>query len=191
MAIKAIFFDFFGVISIPSQHLFFETAIPRYHQRHAEFEELGRRHELGLISTEQYLATISTETGQSVQSCLKQMHSERKVNKPLLQYIEQKLRSRYRLAIFSNAGGDLSGYIDKDTLNKTFDDVIISAAIGAAKPDPQAFAIACQRLHVDPDEALLIDDIAANCDGAKAAGWKAVLYKSNPQLFEDLHQAID
>jgi putative hydrolase of the HAD superfamily len=65
---------------------------------------------------------------------------------------------------------------------------IASHLIGAAKPDPKAFAIACRELDAEPSECLLIDDMLANAEAARGAGWRAIHFKSAAALREELRE---
>ena len=58
------------------------------------------------------------------------------------------------------------------------DDIVYSHEVGLAKPDPAIFHLACMRLGVQPVEAVFIDDVAANVDGAAGAGLHAVQHES-------------
>lgn len=55
-----------------------------------------------------------------------------------------------------------------------FDSVVLSFEVGARKPEPALFELAATRAGLHPSECLLVDDLAANCAGARAAGWQAV-----------------
>lgn len=59
-------------------------------------------------------------------------------------------------------------------VDELFDDVVDSSAVGIRKPDAAIYAMACERLSVDPADALFIDDYAGNVDGAVAAGLRGV-----------------
>lgn len=181
----AIFFDFFGVISLARYQLFFETAIPNYSKRQQEFADLGRQHELGYITTDEYFSHISKATGMSVEQCLQQMQSQRVLNIPLLDFIGDQLKPRYKIGMISNAGGDIRIYIDKKYW-PLFDEVIISCEVGIIKPDPLIFELACKKLRVLPAEAIMVDDSQDNCEGAKQAGMKAILYTTLEELKENL-----
>lgn len=50
---------------------------------------------------------------------------------------------------------------------------LVSAMLGARKPDPAAFAAALARYGARPHDALFVDDSAANVEGARAAGLTA------------------
>ncbi len=67
-----------------------------------------------------------------------------------------------------------------------FDALIVSGFEGVAKPDPAIFALACERLAVQPAHAVFIDDIQANVDAAIACGLHAVLFTGAAQLRADL-----
>jgi HAD superfamily hydrolase (TIGR01509 family) len=69
---------------------------------------------------------------------------------------------------------------------RLFHRAIASHLIGAAKPDPKAFAIACRELEAAPSECLLIDDVLANAEAARGAGWRAIHFKGAAALREEL-----
>ena len=54
------------------------------------------------------------------------------------------------------------------------DALVYSHEVGCMKPDPAIYHIVCERLGVAPRDALLLDDVQANVDGARAAGMQAI-----------------
>lgn len=58
-----------------------------------------------------------------------------------------------------------------------FDGVVLSFEVGCRKPEAAMFAVAAQRSGVPAGECLLVDDLPANCAGARAAGWHAVEFQ--------------
>jgi FMN phosphatase YigB (HAD superfamily) len=61
-----------------------------------------------------------------------------------------------------------------------------SSELGLSKSGPEAFAAVEERLGIDPDAILFIDDSAANVERAQAAGWDAIQFVSNDPLIETL-----
>lgn len=59
-------------------------------------------------------------------------------------------------------------------VDELFDDIVDSSAVGIRKPDAAIYALACERLGVEPANALFIDDYQGNVDGAVAAGLRSV-----------------
>lgn len=51
-----------------------------------------------------------------------------------------------------------------------FEAVIESSVVGVRKPDPAFYEIACQRLAIEPTEAVFLDDLGVNLKPARAMG---------------------
>jgi HAD superfamily hydrolase (TIGR01509 family) len=83
----------------------------------------------------------------------------------------ERLRSAgLALACVSNWDATLASQLDRAGLGGCFATVVSSAEAGAAKPDPRVFAVALERLGVEPERALHIGDTEADENGAGAAG---------------------
>ena len=82
----------------------------------------------------------------------------------------------YRLAIVSNAEGQVEADAKRFGLAPYFDAIIDSHVVGVAKPDPRIFQIALERLGVAADEVRFAGDIySIDVEGARAAGIEARL----------------
>jgi putative hydrolase of the HAD superfamily len=81
------------------------------------------------------------------------------------------------LVVVSNWDVSLHDVLDRTRLRPLVDAVVTSAELGVAKPDPAIFARALVLAGgVAPEEALHAgDDVAADVEGARAAGIAAVL----------------
>jgi len=72
------------------------------------------------------------------------------------------------IALVSNAfGRDCYAGFDLGALADT---VVISSEVGIRKPSRKIYAIACQRLGIDPHQAVMVDDLQQNLDGAARLG---------------------
>ena len=60
---------------------------------------------------------------------------------------------------------------------------VVSAVEGLIKPDPRIYAIACERVGLQPDELLFIDDSAANIASAAALGFHVHRFEDPAHLF--------
>lgn len=81
-----------------------------------------------------------------------------------------------RTAIITNGPGTVQrGKLAAVGLTDAFDAVLVSAEVGAAKPDPRIFEVALAELGVAPERAWHIGDtLAFDIAGARAAGVEAV-----------------
>jgi putative hydrolase of the HAD superfamily len=81
-----------------------------------------------------------------------------------------------RLAVVSNWDVSLHDVLERTHLRGLVDAVVISAELGAAKPDPAIFRAALERLGATAAEAMHVgDSVEADVAGARAAGLEAVL----------------
>jgi putative hydrolase of the HAD superfamily len=76
---------------------------------------------------------------------------------------------------------------DHAGLGAHFDEIIYSAALGVCKPDRVFFTTAQARMGVTAAQSILfVDDNTANVDGARMAGWRAMLYRGRDSLSQAL-----
>ena len=83
---------------------------------------------------------------------------------------------RYELGIISNWPATLEQTLQRSGLRDYFSVVVGSGNVGYAKPHPQIFKIAAERMAIDPRDALYIgDSLEHDVAGARAAGMDVVL----------------
>lgn len=70
----------------------------------------------------------------------------------------------------------------------TFRALIASHHVGAQKPAPRIFEQACETADCDPSEALFVDDLQPNVEGARALGFQAVRFHAAPALRGELRR---
>ena len=97
------------------------------------------------------------------------------------------LRPRYRTGILSNS---FVGAREREQALYGFEDVcdviVYSDEVGWLKPDPRIYHAVCEQLRCAPEEAVLVDDVPANIDGARAVGMHGVLFTDTAQTIADL-----
>lgn len=102
-----------------------------------------------------------------------QGYSKRRLNHDLIQYI-LSIRPQFQTAILTNAGTDFRRTFCRIFgLTEIVDQVIISAEEKLAKPDQRFYQLAVERLGISPCEAVFLDDMLVNVEGAKRAGLNA------------------
>lgn len=80
-----------------------------------------------------------------------------------------------QVGVVSDWGSNLRGILAGLGLDRYFDFVLPSGAVGLAKPDPAFYRMALERADVRPEEGLMVgDSYRADVRGAWAAGMDAV-----------------
>lgn len=67
------------------------------------------------------------------------------------------------------------------------DGAVISFQEGIIKPNPEIYKRLCDRYHINPQEAVFIDDNVANIKAARKFGLNAILFENYTQACEELH----
>ena len=102
------------------------------------------------------------------------MQSGLKPDPKMVALVEDLRRDGRPVALVSNSLGR-NCYAGFD-LDQMFDAVVISGAVGIRKPSRGIYEIACQKLGVTPDEAIMIDDFKHNLEGAQRLGIAGILH---------------
>jgi FMN phosphatase YigB (HAD superfamily) len=71
-----------------------------------------------------------------------------------------------------------------------FDRVFASHLIKRAKPEESSFSFVADALNIPMSECLLVDDTPLNVEGAKAAGWQALLFSDAAELQRNVHSLL-
>ena len=80
-----------------------------------------------------------------------------------------------KLAVVSNFDSRLDSLLEMLRLRHWFKDVLISSRCGVAKPNPQLFHLALERLELSPHEVWHLGDTTVDLQGARAAGIHCIL----------------
>jgi epoxide hydrolase-like predicted phosphatase len=188
--IKAIIFDCFGVLVQGTLEQFIDLHLTSDPEHVKRAHELNDQCSLGLISYEDQIAGFSEMSGLTIEQVHTQMdHNPR--NKQLLEYIRLNLKPKYRIGLLSNAGDDwMEELLPKEDL-ALFDDVVLSYAVKLVKPDARIFELAANRLGVEPQECIFVDDIERYCTGAQESGMHAVVYRIFSTTKQNIEKLIE
>jgi epoxide hydrolase-like predicted phosphatase len=97
-------------------------------------------------------------------------------------------RAGLRTGLLSNSWGPER--YDRETLAELFDIVVISADVGMRKPDPAIYALAADRMALDPHDIVFVDDLPGNLEPARALGMATVLHRRAEQTVAELEQRL-
>ena len=112
-------------------------------------------------------------------------HADEAVNHSVVNLL-QRLYGRYKLAVLSNSPPGLSQWLADWNLLHLFDTVFCSGDEGVVKPEPAAFKITLQRLAVEPEEAVFIDDTDEHVAASRKMGLQGILFTTGEPLEEEL-----
>jgi HAD superfamily hydrolase (TIGR01509 family) len=101
----------------------------------------------------------------------------------------ERLRGRTRLGLASNSPRHLvDSALATARITDAFDAIVTSDDVAESKPAPDIYLLACERLGVEPADALALEDSASGIAAAKAAGLTCIAV---PQFAETDVSAAD
>lgn len=86
------------------------------------------------------------------------------------------------IALLSNDSVELRPKLERLALVDLFDPLVISAEIGAMKPDPVAYQTVLEHAGCPPGDAVFFDDRPENVEGARRVGIEGVHYTAGLDL---------
>ena len=103
----------------------------------------------------------------------------------------RSLRPTYRTAILSNsADGARREEQSRYNFEQLVDVIVYSHEVGLEKPDPRIFKLTCERLRVEPSEALFVDDVEDNIAAAEQLGMQAIHHRRTPDTIRAVRRLL-
>ena len=189
MSIKAIIFDFYGVICS-------EIGTSWYANRVSDDvipilkREFDHPSNLGKISEEVFFDRIGRAINSSGEAVRKEWTDAVIINQELTTFIHE-LKQKYKIAVCSNTQPRFfREVLEQNGLTESFDVVVSSSEIGIMKPDPRIFQYTLKQLNVLPEEAFFIDDREENTKAAESLGIRSLVYKNIVILRKELGMVL-
>lgn len=189
--IKAIIYDCFGVIYPDTLSLVVRPYIQNDDPKREQIRQLRKQCDSGLVSRDNFWDETASILGISREELDEQLKKVQNADWELLEYIRNQKR-HFKTALLSNVG---KGFVERiflpdKSIGDYFDEVVVSAEIGVLKPDPLAYKITLQRLGCDAAEAIFVDDLMSNIQGAQAQGITSILYTDFDDFKTQLEQIL-
>jgi putative hydrolase of the HAD superfamily len=146
-----------------------------------------------LVSEQEWLRQVSAELGGALRlsSLAEAWFDGRETNLAWVEVLRLVRRQGVGVSMISNMVPTWDAYwrrmVDAEEL---FDHVVLSFEAGCRKPAAEIFALAARRAGVQPSECVLVDDLLKNCEGAQAAGWRAIHFTDAQLAADDLRRLL-
>jgi epoxide hydrolase-like predicted phosphatase len=198
MSVKAVFFDLGGVLvrtefQAPRQLLADRLGMEYDDLNKIVFDsDSGLKASIGEISSEDHWASVIKRLkrpASELAAIRAEFFAGDIVDRTLVDYI-RSLRGKYKTGLISNAWGDLRDFILREKFDDAFDKMIISAEVGAMKPEPKIFQIALEQFRASPNEAVFIDDFLINIEGCEKVGMKGIHFKDPESALKQLKKLL-
>jgi len=182
LMIKAIIFDFYGVIRSDEYH----DWLSRHGLEKDNTASMTKEQDAGLKTSDQFFDDLSRKSHIPADKIKREFRSHATLNEKLLALI-LKLKDNFQIAILSNANSaSLRDILRDSSIEQLFDEVIISSEIGMIKPSPEIFSHALKKIGVEPNEAIFIDDNQSFVEAANKLGLIGICFTDFDSLVKQL-----
>ena len=198
MSIRAVFFDLGGVIlrteyQAPRQHLAEKLGMEYDDLVKVVFDsESGYKASLGAITPDEHWAAVIKRLkrpASELEAIRHEFFAGDIIDRTLLNFL-RSLRGTYITGLISNAWGDLREYIVREKFDDAFDHMIISAEVGAVKPDAKIYQVALEQAGVRANEAVFVDDFAVNIEGCEKVGMQGIYFEDSESTLQQLKELL-
>jgi epoxide hydrolase-like predicted phosphatase len=199
MPIKAVIWDIGGVIArtedrVPRDELANELGVTREYLNELFFSGTeGTRAQKGEITTGELIVFIRGQLGLAPDEHTdieERFFAGDQVDYELVDFI-RSLKPKYKIGIISNAWPGVENQLEIWGIRDAFDVIIGSGDIGIMKPDSKIYQLALERLGVNPEESVFVDDFIENINGARGFGMNGVYFQNTTQAIGDLKALLD
>lgn len=139
-----------------------------------------KRLDLGELTERQAIQSFANNTKLPIARIETLIEAIKDYLKPKTETVDLLLelqRQGHRLFCLSNICTEIYQHIaTRHTFFDAFEDVIVSAEVKLAKPDPEIFKYMLNRFAILPEETLFIDDMPANVKSANDLGIQAIQF---------------
>jgi epoxide hydrolase-like predicted phosphatase len=198
--IKAVIFDMGGVLlrtedPTPRTQLAAQYGLSVSALENLVFNsESSIRAERGEISEQEHWAWVCAQLGlppSAIQDLQTQFWAGDRLDTELVTFIKN-LRPHIKTGLLSNAWTGTRQIVEaRYGFLDAFDVVIFSAEVGMRKPDAQIFHHTLKQLQVAPHEAVFVDDLLPNVEGARRVGLHAIHFTHPTSVREAIQALLD
>ncbi len=188
--IKAVIFDCFGVLATEGWLPFAEKYFGIDTDKRRQATDLMVAINRGMLDYRQFIHTVAELAGVDEKSAYNQI-MRNAPNEKLFEYIKTKLKPKFKIGLLSNTGRDRLDELFTSEQLGLFDQLVLSYETGYLKPQQEAYQIAAERLGVNVQDCVFIDDQEKRSTGAVEAGMQAILYKDFEQMKLELEQLLN
>lgn len=111
-------------------------------------------------------------------------------NERTLEWMKSLKADGRRIGILTNMAPDFAPLFKEHFADfiALADALVISGLEHMHKPNREIYDLLRERIALPASELVFIDDVAENCEGARAAGWNAIQFISNDQVERDFRE---
>ncbi len=185
MPIRGVIFDYGGVIWDMRWDIARELSLAHGLEGKALVEAMYRNElwqplEVGVGTRDVWLSAVQDELDRQAGRAVPPLHQHWHERQHLITKnidLIRRLLPAYKTQVLSNADSTLREKLRLIEVHDLFDDIVVSAEVGIAKPDGRIYAMAAKRIGLPAADCVFVDDLEPNVAAARGAGMTGVHFR--------------
>ncbi len=164
-----------------------ESVEGRFRNDHA-CRELLIGLETGTLAEQEFELQFAEILGVSAPGLIDRLFAGSRPKEPMFKAVLSARRAGIRTGLVSNSWG--TRRYDRQGLSELFDGIVLSGEVGIRKPASEMYEIGAQRIGVEPEACVFVDDLPFNLAPAAELGMATVHHVSPEQTIEELERLL-
>jgi putative hydrolase of the HAD superfamily len=112
-------------------------------------------------------------------------------NEPMIELMRELRAGGLRMAMLTNNVREWEPlWRSMLPVDEIFETIVDSAFVGCRKPEARIYELTLERIGLPAEACLFVDDLAPNCEAARAAGMAAIHFRDNEQAIGEIREAL-
>lgn len=164
-----------------------ETIVQRFRENRAT-RELLIGLETGTLSEAEFEPRFAADLGVPASGLIDRLFAGSGPDEPMLAAVRRARESGVRTGLISNSWG--TRRYDRQLLGQLFDGVVISGEVGMRKPAPDMYRLGAERIGVETERCVFVDDLPFNLEPAAELGMATVHHVDAAQTITELEHLL-
>jgi epoxide hydrolase-like predicted phosphatase len=148
---------------------------------------LLRSLERGAVTDEQFETDFGELLGVPPEGLIERLFAGLGPEERMIAAVRAARERGVRTGLISNSWG--TGIYERAPL-RIFDATVISGDVGLHKPQPEIYRLGAERLELEPDACVFVDDLRENITGAEAVGMLGILHRDVEATIAAMEEAL-
>jgi putative hydrolase of the HAD superfamily len=144
--------------------------------------------ETGVLPEEDFEVAFGEVLGVAPHGLIDRLFAGSQPEESMLSAVQRARAAGVSTGLVSNSWG--TRRYDRARLAELFDGVVISGEVGIRKPSPEIYSLGVERIGLEPEQCVFVDDLAFNLEPAAELGMATVHHVTPEQTIADLEALL-
>ncbi len=163
-------------------------AVRRIFREDAACRDLLIAFETGALPEEEFETRFAPYLGVSSPGLIDRLFAGSAPDDDMVEALRRARAGGVRTGLVSNSWG--TRRYPRELLGELFDGVVISGEVGMRKPAPEIYRLGAERIGVEPEVCVFVDDLPFNLSPAAELGMATVHHRSAAETIGELERLL-